>query len=89
LLDLLKQSLFVIGESIDAKQLKIQQKVIQVGSTVFPVNSSSMSFVLPIQKNPQREISDFILNKDYYFVEGAPEQPLDETPATDSVASPD
>jgi hypothetical protein len=73
LLDLLKQSLFVIGENIDAKQLKIQQKVIQVGSTVFPVNSSSMNFVLPIQKNPQREIADFILNKDYYF-EGTNEQ---------------
>lgn len=67
LLDLLKQSLFVIGENIDSKQLKIQQKVIQVGSTVFPVNSSSMNFVLPIQKNPQREIADFVLNKDYHF----------------------
>lgn len=65
LLDLLKQSLFVIGENIDAKQLKIQQKVIQVWSTVFPVNSSSMNFILPIQKNPQREIADFILNMGY------------------------
>lgn len=67
LLDLLKQSLFVIWENIDAKQLKIQQKIIQVGSTVFPANSSSMNFVLPIQKNSQREIADYILNKNYYL----------------------
>ena len=64
LLDLLKQSLFVIGENIDTKQLKIQSKVVQIWSTTFPVNTSSMNFVLPIQKNPQREIADFILNTD-------------------------
>ncbi|MBU1759030.1 hypothetical protein KKG31_08130 [Patescibacteria group bacterium] len=68
LLDLLKQSLFVIGENIDAKQLKIQPKVIEIGSTVFTVNSSSLSFVLPIQKNPQREIADYILNSNLYFM---------------------
>lgn len=67
LLDLLKQSLFVIGENIDTKQLKIEPKIVQIWSTTFPVNTSSLSFVLPLQKNSQREISDFVLPKDAYL----------------------
>jgi len=67
LINLLKQSLFVIGEDIDAKQISIQPKIINLGSTILSVNSSSMSFNLPIQKNSQREISDFVLNSDYFI----------------------
>jgi len=33
---------------------------------VITANSSSMNFNLPIQKNPQREIADFILNSSYF-----------------------
>lgn len=68
LLDLLRQSLFVIGENIEAKQLKVTPTVVQIGTVLFPVNTSTLSFILPIQKNPQREIADYILNKDFYFV---------------------
>jgi hypothetical protein len=59
LLNLIKQSLFVISANIDTKSLKIVPKTVKVGSTVFNFNSSSMSFVLPIQESTQREISDY------------------------------
>lgn len=67
LLNLLKQSLFVVWENISAKQLSVQSRVIPLWNSVLTANSSSMSFVLPIQKNPQREISDFIINKTSSF----------------------
>jgi hypothetical protein len=60
LLNLIKQSVFVISENIDAKSIKITQKVIKIGSSVFTVNNSTMDFVLPIQKSSEREISDYI-----------------------------
>ncbi|MCX6825104.1 MAG: hypothetical protein NTY80_02655 [candidate division SR1 bacterium] len=60
LLNLIKQSAFVISEKIDAKSIKITPKIIKIGSSVFNVNNSTMDFVLPIQKSSQREISDYI-----------------------------
>lgn len=59
LLNLIKQSLFVISENIDAKQLKIIPKVIKIWSTIFTVNNSTMNFVLPVQETTQREITDY------------------------------
>lgn len=59
LLNLIKQSLFVISENIDAKQLKIVPKTIKIGSTVFNVNNSTMTFGLPVQETTQREITDY------------------------------
>jgi len=59
LLNLIKQSLFVISENVDAKQLKITPKVIKIWSTVFTVNNSTMNFILPIQKSTEREITDY------------------------------
>jgi hypothetical protein len=59
LLNLIKQSMFVISENIDAKQLKITQKTIKIWSTIFTVNNSVMNFVLPLQKSTEREISDY------------------------------
>lgn len=50
LLNLIKQSVFVVSENIDAKSIKISPKVIKIGSSVFNVNNSTMNFVLPIQK---------------------------------------
>lgn len=50
LLNLIKQSVFVVSENIDAKSIKISPKVIKIGSSVFNVNNSMMNFVLPIQK---------------------------------------
>ncbi len=60
LLNLIKQSVFVVSENIDAKSIKISQKVIKIGSSVFNVNNSTMNFMLPIQKWSEREISDYI-----------------------------
>lgn len=60
LLNLIKQSVFVVSENIDAKSIKIESKVIKIGSSVFNVNNSTLDFVLPIQKWSQREITDYI-----------------------------
>ncbi|MFA7298470.1 MAG: hypothetical protein WC010_02375 [Candidatus Absconditabacterales bacterium] len=60
LLNLIKQSVFVVSENIDAKSIKISPKIIKIGSSVFNVNNSTMNFVLPIQKGSEREISDYI-----------------------------
>jgi len=60
LLNLIKQSVFVVSENIDAKSIKIEPKVIKVWSSVFNVNNSQLNFVLPIQKWSQREITDYI-----------------------------
>ena len=59
LLNLIKQSLFVVGENIDAKQLKIDTKTVKVGSNVFTIHNSVMNFVLPLQKSTEREITDY------------------------------
>ena len=60
LLNLIKQSVFVVSENIDAKSIKITPKVIKIGSSIFNVNNSTMDFILPIQKSAEREISDYI-----------------------------
>lgn len=60
LLNLIKQSVFVVSENIDAKSIKITPKIIKIGSSVFNVNNSTMNFVLPIQKWSEREISDYV-----------------------------
>ena len=60
LINLIKQSTFVVSENIDAKSIKIVPKIIKIGSSVFNVNNSTMDFVLPIQLWTQREISDYV-----------------------------
>ncbi len=60
LLNLIKQSIFVVSETIDAKSIKIVPKVLKIGTSVFTVNNSTIDFVLPIQKWSEREISDYI-----------------------------
>lgn len=59
LLNLIKQSLFVVGENIDAKKLKIETKTIKLWSNIFTIHASVMNFVLPVQKSTQREITDY------------------------------
>ena len=59
LLNLFRQSTFIVGNTIDAKNLKIKQKSIMIWSTEFVVNNSFMSFTLPIQKYTEREITDY------------------------------
>jgi hypothetical protein len=50
LLNLIKQSVFVVSEDIDAKSIKIESKNIKIGTSVFNVNNSTLDFILPIQK---------------------------------------
>ncbi len=60
LINNLKQSKFILWESISTKSLDIKTKTLDIGSTQFIVNNSNKSFTLPIQKESQREIFDFI-----------------------------
>lgn len=60
LLNLIKQSVFVVSQDISTKSIKIESKVIKIGSAVFNVNNSTLDFTLPIQKSTEREISDYI-----------------------------
>ena len=59
LLNLLKQSTFIIGETIDIRNLKVEPKLVSIWESQFTINNSQMSFNLPIQKSSQREIYDF------------------------------
>jgi len=59
LLNLLKQSTFIIWETIDIRNLKVEPKLVSIWENQFTINNSQMSFNLPIQKNTQREIYDF------------------------------
>ncbi len=59
LVNLLKQSLFVIGDAINVNTLNIQRTTITIGDIQVPVSTSKMQFNLPLQNNAQREISDF------------------------------
>ncbi|MEI7558559.1 MAG: hypothetical protein WCJ45_07340 [bacterium] len=49
-MNLIKQSMFVVGENIDAKAIKITPKTIKIGTSIYNVNNSTMTFSLPIQK---------------------------------------
>lgn len=59
LVNLLKQSLFVIGDSINVNKLNIQQKNVTIGEIQIPISTSSMNFDLPLQKPSEREIYDY------------------------------
>lgn len=59
LVSLLKQSLFVMGDSISIDRLNIKKQNITVWNIQVPVNTSSLSFDLPLQNSSQREIFDF------------------------------
>ena len=60
LLNLFRQSLVVVTEDVKTNSIDVSPRTIKIWSTVFTVNSSSMTFTLPIQKSAQREISDFV-----------------------------
>lgn len=59
LVSLLKQSLFVIGDGINVDKITIKKQNINIGNVQIPVNTSSMSFDLPLQNSSEREIFDF------------------------------
>ena len=60
LVNLLKQSLFVIGDSISVQNITVKDQNLTVWNVQIPIKTSSMSFNLPLQNSSEREIFDFL-----------------------------
>lgn len=60
LINNLKRSRYIKGNEIKIPSLRVQSKKIKIGITEFLVNTISRSFELPIQKDSEREIYDFV-----------------------------
>ena len=60
LINLLKQSVFIIWGDINTKTITIDTRVVEVGNTPYTVNTSSKRFEVPLQKSTEREIFDYI-----------------------------
>ena len=60
IINLLKLSRFVIWAEINIKEVKVDTKTIDQWSISRTVNYSTMDFSVPIQKNTEREIFDYI-----------------------------
>lgn len=60
LVNLLKQSLFVIWDSISVQNITVRDQNVTVWNIQIPVKNSSMSFDLPLQNSSEREIFDFL-----------------------------
>ncbi len=56
----LKKSKYIKGNTIKIPSLNVKSKKIEVGVTEFLVNTISKVFELPIQKDSEREIYDFV-----------------------------
>lgn len=67
LIKLLKQSTFILGKAIDAKDVKVAAKKIEIGGGEYTVNNSVKTFTLPIQKETEREIFDYVDNYQLYL----------------------
>jgi hypothetical protein len=87
LINLLKQSVFIIGENIDTKTINIATRTIEVGNTAYTVNTSSKRFELPIQKSTEREIFDYI-DIDYLLTNIAGEVEEVEEPTKETEVQP-
>ena len=60
IINLLKQSSFIIWSEINTKEVKVDTKMINQWGISRPVNYSTMDFTVPIQKDTEREIFDYI-----------------------------
>ena len=60
IINLLKQSSFIIWADINPKEINVVTKTLEQWGISRPVNYSTMDFVVPIQKNTEREIFDYI-----------------------------
>lgn len=60
LINFLKQSKFILWKDITTKNIKVQPRTVTIWSNQFNVNHSAMNFSLPIQKDTEREIFDFV-----------------------------
>ena len=65
LVNLLKQSLFVIGDSISVQNITVRDQNVTIGNVQIPVKTSTISFDLPLQNSSQREIFDFLDTNKY------------------------
>lgn len=60
IVNLLKQSTFVIGAEIDMHTVEVELRTLARGWFTTLVNYSSQTFTVPIQKNTEREVFDYI-----------------------------
>ena len=60
IINLLKQSSFIIWAEIFTKEVHVEPKTITLWWLSTKVNYSSMDFTVPLQKNTEREIFDYI-----------------------------
>lgn len=63
MINFLRQSKFVVSNDVSINELDIQKLIVPVGSKEITVLTSSFDFVLPLQKNTEREITDFFVAK--------------------------
>jgi hypothetical protein len=59
LINHLRESRFILADSINIPSLEVVKKKIKIGGQIVPVNTSSFTFQLPLQNDVQREIYDF------------------------------
>ena len=60
IINLLKQSSFIIWADINIKEINVDTRTLDQWNIVRTVNYSTMDFTVPIQKNTEREIFDYI-----------------------------
>jgi len=60
LINNLKLSRVIVSEPIEVKSIKIEQRTLVFGTTEFTVNTSKKTFTVPIKKENQIEIDDFV-----------------------------
>lgn len=60
IINLLKQSSFIIWAEINTKEINVNTRTLTQWGISRPVNYSTMDFTVPIQKNTEREIFDYI-----------------------------
>ena len=60
IINLLKQSSFIIWSEINTKEVNVETRSINIGWLSTLVNYSSKDFTVPIQKDTEREIFDYI-----------------------------
>lgn len=59
IINLLRESKFIVAEPINLSTLKVTKKKVRIGVQDFAVSNSTFDFILPLQKNAEREIYDF------------------------------
>lgn len=60
IINLLKQSSFIIWADISTKEVNVDTRILTQGGISRPVKYSTLDFTVPIQKNTEREIFDYI-----------------------------